>query len=88
MQELNGDTPLHIAIKNHKLECALYLLNRGADSKIRNKASHAPIHQCVLSNDSILLDAFLSKTAKQYVDMIHFSGENGQTGSMPKLSSY
>ena len=75
-QDSNGNTPLHIAIMNGNIECCEFLLNKGADSTIKNNQSHAPIHQCILSNQPIILDKFLSHSLHPN---IHLGGENGQT---------
>ncbi len=71
-----GNTPLHIAIAYGKSESLIYLLDRGADSTIKNKEMIAPIHQCILSNQPVLLDMFLSHPSKPD---IHYGGENGGT---------
>lgn len=73
--DLTGNTPLHIAIERGSAECCRYLLSRGADTSLLNKAGHAPIHQCVLSNRPDILDMMLGFNQ---VD-IHLGGENGST---------
>jgi transient receptor potential cation channel subfamily A member 1 len=67
---------LHISIDKGHSDCVIYLLNKGADSTIKNKRCHAPIHQCVISNKPDILDILLSHEKK--CD-IHLGGENGGT---------
>ncbi|CAF0715061.1 unnamed protein product [Brachionus calyciflorus] len=76
-QDLNGNTPLHIAIERGSKECVTYLLNKNADTTIKNKNSYAPIHQCVISNQPEILDILLTHQKNKI--NIHLGGENGST---------
>ena len=49
-QDSLGNTPLHIAINQGHKDCTLFLLDKGADTNIKNKSHQAPIHVCIISN--------------------------------------
>ena len=59
-QDSNGNTPLHIAIKNANLECCYYLINQKADLTIKNKLSEAALHHCVISRRPDALELILN----------------------------
>ena len=75
-QDLFGNTPLHIAINHGHKDCTLFLLDNGADSKIKNKFHNAPIHECIVSNQPDILELLITHNSKPNVDL---GGEEGST---------
>ncbi len=43
-QDVNGDTPLHAAIKAFDLDNVKYCLQQGADITIKNNLKQSPLH--------------------------------------------
>lgn len=43
-QTVEGDTPLHLAVRHNNIDVAEFLLEQGANSKIKNKDGFLPLH--------------------------------------------
>ena len=71
-----GNTPLHIAIKEGHIDCCLFLLNKGADTNIRNESNLAPLHQCVISNQPNILELLINHHSRPDIFLNLNSGEN------------
>lgn len=50
VQDVNGDTPLHIAVVSDAIECLSLLIERGANMSILNHEMNGPIHVAVILN--------------------------------------
>jgi transient receptor potential cation channel subfamily A member 1 len=75
IQDLSGNTPLHIAIEAGDPDCFKFLLQSGADITIKNRQYHAPIHQCILMKKPQLLDILLEHDSFD----INLVGDRGWT---------
>ena len=75
-QDSLGNTPLHIAINQGHKDCTLFLLDKGADTNIKNKSHQAPIHVCIISNRPSILEILVTHSSKPDVNL---GGENGAT---------
>ena len=72
----NGDTPLHIAIQHGQLSCFTYLMDQGANTNLLNNSMIAPIHQCVISNQPLILDALISHPSRPNIYLTGVYGIN------------
>lgn len=52
LQDIDGNSPLHLAVFFQQYECVMYLVAKGADLKLRNKLNQKPI---VLSEDQTMI---------------------------------
>ena len=50
IEDENGWTPLHHAVRNDALNSIEFLLNSGADDSRLNKQQDAPIHLAIIHN--------------------------------------
>ena len=77
ISDMSGNTPLHIAIENGNLNCVVYLLDKRANTNLKNNEMHAPIYFCILHKQSEILDAMLSHSTNKCD--VHLEGEYGET---------
>ena len=65
-QDNNGDTPLHVSIKNRELNTAKWLMVNGADLNIKNKAGRSPMFPVYDDDDyDEILDLMMSLVEKK-----------------------
>lgn len=67
--DIDGNTPLHIAILYDQAEVLTFLLDKGADHSIRNKDYHGPIHLCTHLMKSNMLDLLVNHPCKPDIDL-------------------
>lgn len=65
IKDRDGNTPLHIAVKNGHEEIVNYLLENNADSKALNDEGSAPIHYAAISDSTNMLEIFLKNDANR-----------------------
>ncbi len=59
IEDKNGWTPLHHAVRNNALNAIEFLLDNGVDDVRLNKQGEAPIHLAVIHNKSDALKVCL-----------------------------
>jgi ankyrin repeat protein len=59
IEDKNGWTPLHHAVRNNALNAIEFLLDNGVDDVRLNKQEEAPIHLAVIHNQLKALEVFL-----------------------------
>ncbi len=59
IEDKNGWTPLHHAVRNNALNAIEFLLDNGVDDVRLNKQEEAPIHLAVIHNQSDALKVCL-----------------------------
>ena len=55
-KNISGNTPLHVAATRNSMECVKYLLLRGADKTMLNKAKQNPAQAAVFSQAQNIAD--------------------------------
>lgn len=55
-KNISGNTPLHVSASRNSIDCAKYLLMRGANKEILNKANQQPIQVAAISQNNELAD--------------------------------
>ncbi|CAF4381737.1 unnamed protein product [Rotaria socialis] len=74
IQDKDGWTPLHHAVRNNSLDAMEFLLANGADDARLNKQEEAPIHLAVVHNQLKALELLLIKRPEQ----VNLRGERGK----------
>lgn len=57
---LDGDTPLHLAVKAKKIQVARDLISRGADPELKNWQGQSPFHLALKSGAPDMVELFLN----------------------------
>ncbi len=68
-QDMDGNTPLHIAIQYDRLSAFKLLLDRGADHSIRNNDFHGPIHLCTHLMKAHMLEVLMEHPSRPDINL-------------------
>ncbi len=69
MPDVDGNTPLHIAIVFEREDCLQFLMDEGADHSLRNKDFHGPVHLCTHLMKPKMLEVLLKHPRKPDVNL-------------------
>lgn len=61
IQDVNGWTPLHHAVRNNALNAIEFLLDQGVDDTRANYREEAPIHIAIIHNQLKALKVFFDR---------------------------
>ena len=67
--DIDGNTPLHIAILYDRALAFKILLDRGADHSIRNNDCHGPIHLCTHLMKAHMLEVLMNHPSKPDINL-------------------
>lgn len=63
VKNLNGQTPLHVAILTNNIEIAKYLIEKGADLNIKDCKGQTPLYLAILKNNVEIAKLLIKKGA-------------------------
>jgi ankyrin repeat protein len=66
IEDKNGWTPLHHAVRNNALNAIEFLLDNGVDDVRLNKQEEAPIHLAVIHNQLKALEVCLNISGSSF----------------------
>eukprot|EP00111_Clytia_hemisphaerica_P021653 TCONS_00063669-protein len=65
-----GDSPLHTAIKSHRISTTKFLLVSGADMSVRDEEGFLPLHVAVINNKNKKCDEILKNMVMRGADIM------------------